>query len=178
MLTINLSVEAKLSNGSIGKITKIACNRKPVYQEGRYILPEPPSYVIVEFPGTKCPTFEGLNPEEVPIFPHAASFMYRFPGSMKSATIRRQQIPLVACYSYTSYKAQGKTLSAMITDLVPPKGFQNIDASFAYVPLSRVKRLDDLVILRPFPISVLQKERPKDLIAQDRRFAHMETLAI
>ncbi len=77
------------------------------------------------------------------------------------------------CYSYTSYKAQGKTLPAIITDLLPTSRNSN-EAAFAYVPLSRVKRLDDLAILRKFPISVLQIKPTKDLKAQDERFTEMD----
>ncbi len=174
MLTVNLAVESNLSNGSIGKISRIASNRKPVFKDGRYILTDLPSYVVVKFSGTTCTAFEDLNDNEVPIFPQISSFSHKFPGCSRSVTIRRQQLPIIPCYAYTSYKAQGKTLPAIITDLVPPKGFRNIDSSFSYVPLSRIQRLTDLVILRKFPFSVLQKQRPLDLIAQDRHFAEMD----
>ncbi len=174
VLTMNLAVEAKLSNGSMGNITKIVCKRKPVIVEGRYILPELPSYVVVKFSEFNSVSFKDLEPGEVPIFPQTASFTYKFPGTVKSTTLRRHQIPLIPCYAYTSYKAQGKTLPAIITDLIPPPGFKKIDASFAYVPLSRVRRLDDLAIMRPFPISVIQHLPPEDLVAQDKRFEEMD----
>ena len=141
------------------------------------MLHDLPKYVIVKFTGITCPKFDGLELGEVPIFPMSVSFQHKFPGTLRPTTIRRQQLPLVPCYSITSYKSQCKTLSAIITDLIPPHGCQ-LDASFAYVPLSRVRRLEDLAILRPFPISVLQTTRPNDLVAQDKRFAEMDAMLI
>ncbi len=132
-----------------------------------------PEYVIVKFSETTCPPFPGLRSGEVPIFPRSGSFQFGFPGMKSKVSIRRWQLPLVACYPYTSYKAQSKALPAKVTDLVPSHTFK-VGGSFAYVPLLRVRCLDDLAIVRPFPISVLQKARPKDLIAQDARFKKME----
>ncbi len=173
MLTTNLLVEEKLANGSVGEVTRIACTSRPILKENKYVLQEQPRYVVVNFHNTSCPTFESLNPGEVPIFPLASTFRHKFPGSLRPTSIRRQQLPLVACYSYTAHKAQCKTLDAVITDLVPPPGFK-VDSGFSYVPLSRVRRLDDLCILRPFPIKVLQTQQPLDLVAQDKRFEEMD----
>ena len=58
-------------------------------------------------------------------------------------------------------KAQGKTLSKAKVDLSkPPTG--RMDAAYTYVVLSRLKCLTDLLILRPFPISVLQQKHCPD----------------
>ncbi len=176
ILTMNLAVESKLSNGSMGNITKIVSKRKPLNDKGRYIFSELPTYVIVKFPGISEVLIEDLETGEVPIFLQTTSFTYKFPGTFRSTTIRRRQLPLVPCYAYTSYKAQGKTLPAIITDLIPPAGFKKMDASFSYVPLSRMRRLTDLVIMRPFPISVIQRLPPEDLVAQDKRFDEMDAL--
>ncbi len=174
MVTKNIAVEFKISNGAIGVISKIVCIGKPTLSAGLYILPDIPIYVVVKFPDTTCPAFPGLASGEIPIFPQTDSFQFKFPGTTSSSTIRRRQLPLISCYSYTSHKAQGKTLPAIVTDLVPLK--KNVDCSFAYVPLSRIRHLEDLVIIRPFPISVIQSKRPKDLIAQDAKFIKMDSI--
>ncbi len=166
MLTKNLAVELGLSNGSMGTVTRIHYDE---HTKGRQI----PSCVIVNFPSTTCPKLPGLDEREIPIMPTTSSYQFRFPGTLKAATIRRYQLPLVTAYSYTAYKSQGKTLPAVIVDLQPPSK-RAVDASFAYVPLSRVQSLQDLVILRPFSISVIQATRPRDLIAQEKRFKEME----
>ena len=59
-------------------------------------------------------------------------------------------------YSCTAHKSQGQTLKKAVVDLVPAHGStKNIGKEFAYVPLSRVRRLQDLTILRPFDPSIL-----------------------
>lgn len=45
-------------------------------------------------------------------------------------------------------------MSKIIIDLVMPP--DPMELASIYVPLSRVKRLEDLIILRPFPQDVLQ----------------------
>ena len=47
------------------------------------------------------------------------------------------------------------TLDKAIVDLVPSDR-RSVQINFAYVPLSRVRRLEDLTILRPFPVDVLK----------------------
>ncbi len=126
---------------------------------------------------SKCPKLTGLEEGEVPIFPVSTSFQHKFPGTWIATSIRRHQLPLVAAYNYTSYKAQGKTPGTIIADLQPTTSLP-IDTRFAYVALSRVKSLEDLVLLRPFPISVLQATRPKDLIAQEKRLKNLELRSI
>ena len=55
---------------------------------------------------------------------------------------------------------QGLTLNKAIVDLVPnPKFKRATEVSFSYVPLSRVRRLEDLTILREFPASVILKPK-------------------
>ena len=70
------------------------------------------------------------------------------PGKQKAVNVNRNHFPLVPRYSCTAHKSQGKTLPKAIVDLVPVK--KGIGIEFAYVPLSRVRRLLDLTILRPF----------------------------
>ena len=54
----------------------------------------------------------------------------------------------------TTHKSQGQTLGKVIIDLVMPPGPNEVVS--VYVPLSRVKRLEDLLIVRPFEFSTLQ----------------------
>ncbi len=175
MLTTNIAVELNLTNGAFGEVTQIGlCRRNNYIRNGeQYILGAVPEYVIVRFEDARIPKLVGLNHGEVPIFPIKSTFQYKFPGAKKSVSISRYQLPLVTAYSYTTYKAQGKTLDAMITDLLPMSGVP-VDPSFAYVALSRVRSLNDLVILREFPLEVLQAKQSSDLIAQNRKFHQMD----
>ncbi len=172
MLTTNIAVELLLSNGAFGTVTKIAFDNDDVERSKNMgQRTAVPKYVIVRFDQTVCQQLPGLQKGEVPVFPVAVSYRFKFPGMIRPATVRRWQVPLVDRFSYTSYKSQSKTLDAAIVDLNLPR---NADASFAYVPLSRVRKLDDIVILRPFPISILKSGLSKDLIAQNKRFEEME----
>ncbi len=175
MLTNNVCVELQLTNGALGVVSKIPLDKRQsiVKHDNLYILPSVPSYVIVKFEGIDIPRLPNLEQGEIPVFPLKSFFRHHFPGCKMPTNITRFQLPLVPAYSYTAYKSQSKTLKAIVTDLVPPSGV-SINPSFAYVPLSRVKSLQDVVIMRPFPISVLQAKRPKDLIAQDERFKKMD----
>ncbi|CAF1153239.1 unnamed protein product [Adineta ricciae] len=68
-------------------------------------------------------------------------------------TFQRRALPLVPAYSITAHKSQGQTLNKVVIDLKLPKDTDDIAA--VYVPLSRVKRLSDLIILRHFDYKVL-----------------------
>ncbi|CAF4231603.1 unnamed protein product [Adineta steineri] len=77
-------------------------------------------------------------------------------------SIKRKALPLIPAYSITTHKSQGQTLGRIIVDLVTPPG--PVEVASVYVPLSRVKRLDDLLIVRPFDFSSLQvKPSPAQL---------------
>ena len=97
---------------------------------------------------------DGLPPNHVPIAPMKQSFSVNMPGKQKQVSVNRCHFPLVPRFSCTAHKSQGQTLSKAVVDLVPVR--KNVDIEFAYVPLSRVRRLEDLTILRPFNESVLK----------------------
>ena len=76
-------------------------------------------------------------------------------GKAKRGNVNRTHFPIVPRFSITAHKSQGMTLDKAIVDLVPH--FKKpVEINFAYVPLSRVRRLEDLTILRPFPVEVLK----------------------
>ena len=177
MLTTNIATELGLTNGSCGTLEHIVCDareRQKPTNTVQVVLEYQIHHAIVSFPGTKCPKLDGLPDKHIPVFPVKGTFCYKFPGSKRSITITRTQIPLNPAYAITSYKSQGKTLPSAIVDLLPPK-YHRIDTSFAYVPLSRVRRLEDLVILRPFPVTVLHTKKSQDHKAQDERFSKLES---
>ena len=93
----------------------------------------------------------------------------------KTVTVKRRHFPLVPRFSVTSHKSQGMTLDRAIVDLVPPirKGRSkpnSVGIEFAYVPLSRVRRLEDLTILRPFDPSILKVPVNKGCYAMMEEF--------
>lgn len=105
MLTTNLAVELKLTNGCMGTITHIQLDqRETVPEGGSHILQYRPHCIIVKFDNCKCPTLDGLDPGEVPIFPVKGSFQFQFPMAKTRCTISREQFPLVPAYAYTAHK--------------------------------------------------------------------------
>ena len=176
-LTENMAVELKLTNSASGIVKEIVCDPREVLSTAkRHTLIYPPLCVIVTFPQTTCPTLKGLEDKDIPVYPVTKTFSYRFPKATRRTRISRTQLPLVPGYSYTAYKSQAQTLPCAAVDLVPPPYMQVRDASFAYVPLSRVRTSDNLALLRPFNISVLQKGKSPDHEAQDIRFAKLSLI--
>ena len=105
----------------------------------------------------------GLQPNHIPIFPQSGSFSVTLKRRStdkrrKPISVNRKHFPIVPRFSVTGHKSQGLTLNKAIVDLVPnPKFKRATEVSFSYVPLSRVRRLEDLTILREFPASVILK---------------------
>ncbi len=76
-----------------------------------------------------------------------------------SVKVTREHFALVPRYAGTCHKSQGQTLPKVIVDLLPKKGEKkNIEINHAYVPLSRVRTLDDLTILRDFDDNILKAQ--------------------
>ena len=167
-LTKNLSTELGLTNGSRGVVTQVHCeknkSRNDIAGTKEYeVLSSLPECVIVEFPGTLPNGLTGLASNQVPVFPTQGTFSVKLQNTKKNITIKRNQLPLVPGYSCTAHKSQGQTLSEVIVDLVPAKGMKKLDISFAYVPLSRVRRMKDVTILRPFTSDVIFKQMNSQL---------------
>ncbi|CAF1440299.1 unnamed protein product [Adineta ricciae] len=82
-------------------------------------------------------------------------------------SIKRTALPLVPAYCITTHKSQGQTLSKVVIDLKLPNETDDIAA--VYVPLSRVKRLVDLAIIRPFDNKVLLMKPSKSQVTEMER---------
>jgi hypothetical protein len=176
LLTENIATELGLSNGTRGIFHQL------VYEEyldntqlHQTYFPEhtkfvlQPKYALVEFPNCKLDTeLSELGPKIVPIclseqtfqfdvkdfLPENASKVRKLTKRTTKISIKRKALPLVPAYSITTHKSQGQTLGKVIIDLVVPPG--PVEIASTYVPLSRVKRLEDLLILRPFKFETLQ----------------------
>ena len=159
IVTTNIKTELGITNGTSGIVRHIHFNNNEVISEGTAIhhLKHHPDYIIVELNDVDVRTLDGLPPNHIPIAPVKKSFSVSVPGPKKKVSINRTHFPLVPRFSCTAHKSQGQTLSKAIVDLVPTHGNgRNIGIEFAYVPLSRVRRLDDLTVLRPFDPMVLK----------------------
>ncbi|CAF3216949.1 unnamed protein product [Rotaria sp. Silwood2] len=172
ILTQNIAIELGLING----MNEIF--RQLVYEEDsvstnvlsetfpnntRYIYK--PLYALIEIIKSKIEcNLEQRQPNIIPIPVMEQTFRIDIadvlPKKKRSKlnqkvilSIKRRALPLVPAYSITTHKSQGQTLNNVIIDLKLPNETDDIAA--IYVPLSRVKRLADLIILRHFDFKVL-----------------------
>ena len=158
MVTKNIATELGITNGTVGKVRSIHFQNGEVISEGTGYHPieYPPDFIIVELDDINMKPLDGLPPNCVPISVKTEGFSVYLPGKDKSIHVNRRHFPLVPKFSCTAHKSQGATLRKAIIDLVPTRGkTKGVGIEFAYVPLSRVKRLQDLTILRPFDPSIL-----------------------
>ena len=159
IVTNNIATELGITNGTTGVVRSIHIKPGEVISgdTGYHHLKHPPDYIIVELDDIKMKPLAGLPPNHVPIFMKIESFQVSMPGKKKNVSVNRQHFPIVPRFSCTAHKSQGQTLQKAIVDLVPRNGkTKGLGIEFSYVPLSRVKRLQDLMILRPFDAAILK----------------------
>ncbi|CAF4759939.1 unnamed protein product, partial [Rotaria sp. Silwood2] len=176
LLTENVATELGLSNGTRGIFHQLVYNESPedVQWQDKNFPPNTnfimqPKYALVEFAGCKLDsTLAELQCKIVPIAISEQTFLFDakelLPDNVAKAakinkkttklSVKRRALPLIPTYSVTTHKGQGQTLGKIIVDLVMPPG--PLEVASVYVPLSHVKRLDDLLIIRPFEFATLQ----------------------
>ena len=189
LLTENIATELGLSNGARGIFHQLIYdNSSGVYDFDDESFPAntkfitQPKYALVEFPNCKLESgLEKLTLKMIPIAVSEQTFSFDVSEILPKPTskalkgrrastkinVKRKALPLVPAYSITTHKSQGQTLRKIIVDLVMPPG--PVELASIYVPLSRVKRLEDLIILRPFEFGVLQKKPSKSQLEELKR---------
>jgi hypothetical protein len=194
LLTCNIATELGLSNGTRGIFQQLVYDdfdddvrvTDPFFPQHTKFITHP-KYALVEFPSCKLDSgLSHLDTHIIPIAVTEQSFLFDVKQLLPSAdqraartkkraaniTTKRKALPLVPAYSMTTHKSQGQTIAKIIVDLVTPPG--PIEVASVYVPLSRVKRLDDLLVVRPFEFSSLQV-RPS--VAQMEEINRMNVIA-
>jgi hypothetical protein len=166
VVSTNVKVELGITNGTSGVIRAIQLNNAEVITEdtGIHNLEHPPECIIVEMDDIDVEPLEGLPANHIPITmtkskrPIQVTVGQTASGKPKKVNVTREHFPLVPSFSYTAHKSQGKTLPKVVVDLRPSNTKNKVKIEFAYVPLSRVRRLEDLNILRPFNPCVLKAQ--------------------
>ena len=165
-LSKNKAVELGLTNGTEGIIKSIHLRNANVTEDaGLHVVDfdKETDYIIVEFKDINMMApLPGLLPNQIPITPDKGSFCVNYPkglkyanGKLKKISVKIEHFPIVPKFGVTAHKSQGMTLDQAFVDLNPVTT-KPVEINFAYVPLSRVRRLADIHILRPFPKEVLQ----------------------
>ena len=139
MLTRNLWIGKGLCNGSMGVVKDI------IYQEGDS-PPNLPIAVIVHFDSFYTgPSICEDQSRCIPIIPLTSS------SDLHGSSHERQQLPLRLSWAITIHKSQGLTLDKAWIDLGTSEKFIGL----AYVAVSRVRKLKDMVI-EPMTLERLQ----------------------
>ena len=187
ILTQNIAIELGLINGTNGIFRQLVCEEDCVSttdgisdkfpSNTRYM--RKPLFALIEIVRSKVTcNFEQLGSNLVPIPLMEQTFRIniadilpkdkRLKSNQKAIlSIKRRALPLVPAYSITTHKSQGQTLNKVVIDLKLPNGTDDIAA--IYVPLSRVKRLSDLIILRHFDYKILLTKPSKSQLVEIER---------
>ena len=166
MVTTNIDVPGGIVNGSMGTIRSFDYK---TLSNGEHIL----NHCIVHIPTATAAQMPGLGDHEYPIMPDTIYIRVRASKSKQMITIKRTQVPLIHAFAITAHKLQGQTIDKAVVDLAACHGTEA-----PYVMLSRVRRLDDLLILRAFPISKIRCRLSEDSRREQTRiyFHHLTTM--
>ncbi|CAF0943298.1 unnamed protein product [Didymodactylos carnosus] len=190
LITHNIATELHISNGSIGRLVKVVYEDEeqpydttaisnPTFPSNT-VYRRKPMYALVQLPQCKLASgLTDLQPTFIPIVPEQKTINVDLKSCFSSAqkrllqnkttiTITRCQLPIIPAYALTTYKCQGKTLESGVIDIVPPP-YAKPDLAQTYVPISRFTSLEAMVILRPFPRSILNQKPHPDMKAELQR---------
>lgn len=196
IITQNIAIELGLINGVNGIFRQLVYHADSVSTNGlsatfpsdtQYV--HKPLYALVEITKSKLECdLEKLQSKLIPIPVIEQTFRVDIADILpkdsstrshqkKILSIKRRALPLVPAYCITTHKSQGQTLNRVVIDLKLPNETDDIAA--VYVPLSRVKRLDDLVILRHFEQKVLlmtpSKSQDTEMKRLDKLYSDTQT---
>lgn len=166
MVTSNFDVEGGVVNGCAGTLVSI---RYWVDSEGeRHAL----SCVIRSntFRGDALPT---LQEHDAVAIADDKPIRFVHPASGKKCTIKRFQLPVLPAFAMTAHKSQGLTLPSAMIDLESCRGLES-----PYVMISRVKSLDDLLIMRPFAKDRICRRLSEDVRRELGRLSLLECLTL
>ena len=195
LLTDNIACERGLSNGTQGifrelvyddKEDRVTFNMNNAIFPSSSIYVRKPLYALVEMNSSQVETIlDGLPLKLIPISLVKKEFSISIKQQLGPVLeqrsgrkapdmihVTRTQLPIVAAFAITTYKAQGLTMEKIVVDVqLPPTASQ---VASTYVPLSRVKRAEDSAIPRPFDMKVLQIRPSPAQNAERTRFDELD----
>ena len=119
--------------------------RDVVYKTGS--PPQMSHFVLCHFPQYTGPSlYPGCPDRLFPVFPVDRKFL------IDNKACSRMMIPLSLAYAVTIHKSQSLTLNKVVINI----GKKEFCTGLSFVPLSRVRRITDL-LLHPFPFERLKQ---------------------
>ena len=191
LLQENIACELGLSNGTRGVFRELVYDYTSELTNGSdegvfttdTVFVRNVQYALVEIPKSKINKLDSLDSLIIPIPSVEKTFdvnleklyadkgpimkMFKDKKLKTTISVKRKTLPLIPAYSITTHKSQGQTLFKIIIDLNMPPGM--VEVASAYVPLSRVQQLTDLIILQDVSITALQVKPSKGQIAELNR---------
>ena len=152
MLTTNVCVDDRLSNGQLGTVKEIVTNNQNQVEK-----------IYVKFDGSRVSLKAmqndryGRQHNLVPIGRVEANIKVN--GNKDSSpTIKRTQFPLMLAWACTVHKVQGQTLDQVVVsfDLENQRSF---NSGQMYVALSRVTSLDGLFLVGTYKPSAIKADK-------------------
>ena len=150
------SPDKQLLRGKIGKIHswKVSVTETSVWEEDTRILHELPEVVYVKFPNCTWHIEGTPEPGIYPITKVKRHWYLDKGRQYPQLGIQREQLPLAPAFSWTAHTAQGQTLDAAIVDMQIGAGTSPMSS---YVAFTRVKKMEDLLIFRPFDLALFNR---------------------
>lgn len=149
MLQTNIWVEGGVTNGTMGTVSEI------VFKKGES-PPKLPQFILANLDNYKGPF---IRETLFPIIPVTRDWNY------KNNYCSRTQLPVSIAYAISIHKAQGQTLDKVKVDVGPCE--KNLGQ--AYVALSRVRNISDLILINKYPKKRYNSIKEAKLF-QDRQF--------
>ena len=176
---VDRNPDKQLLRGKVGYIHSWVWDEKEtsVMVDGVRSLVLLPKVVFVRFPDASW-TLPGLSEKGVyPIVPRKGSWFLDHGRPHPVLRVTRRQLPLAPAFAITAHAAQGQTLKAAIIDLHIGRDTSPIAA---YVALTRVARISDLLIYRDFPLDSFTKGPPEgpELLLTTLRGEHVDWKAV
>lgn len=165
MLQQNVLTECGVVNGAQGILEEV------VYDVG--VAEERiPKVAYVRFPGSKV-RIEGLEEDVVPIFPQKET-LYVQTKKQKTLSVQRTQLPILPAYAFTDYKSQGQTLDFVVVDLA--SAGRSLES--AYVMISRATSLENVMVLRDFPLERINRLQALGTYRELNRLKALDTRSL
>lgn len=160
MILHNILTSVGVVNGAEGTIERI------LYDEtlsGERVA----SVVFVKVEGAVV-NIPGLEPGVVPVFPDTVTMNLPL-KSQRSLTVNRTQLPLLPAYSFTDYKSQARTLKHVVLDVASAASLES-----AYVMVSRAVGMNNVLLLRPFPLSKINRQQSPGVFVEMSRLKTLD----
>ena len=148
MLRHNFWVEKGLANGSLGKVIDI------IFKPNTSPPDDQPLVLMCKFDNYTGPTVNGLVP-----IPAITRFFQK-----SGKNVNRKQFPVQPADAINIHKTQGLTIPKAFIDIGP----REFAAGLTYVALSRLRKLEDLILLMPYSLDRFTEKISKKTIVKER----------